>query len=134
MFHRPPARTLFANAALSIAITAVWTTLPASSAQAAEPAQTPPAKAQIAGGWHPVAKDDPQVLAMAKFAVAKHAEGSQRDLKLVSVIQATQQVVAGTNYQLTMIVASRGKKQKIAAKVWSKLDGTQELSSWLIKR
>lgn len=131
MFHRLPDRRLFASAALSLSLAAIGVALPAAAAQAAPPAQEKP---QLAGGWHAVAKNDPNVQAMARFAVAKHAESSRHDLKLVSVIQANQQVVAGTNYQLTMIVTSRGKKQKIAAKVWSKLDGTQELSSWLIKR
>ena len=131
MFHMSLKRTLFSGAALSITLTAVCTLLPQAEAQAA-PATL--GTTQVTGGWQNVSKDDPQVQAMAKFAVAKHAEGSRQELKLVSVAQAAQQVVAGTNYRMTLIVASRKKKQKIDVKVWSKLDGTQELSSWIIKR
>ncbi len=83
-------------------------------------------RAQLVGGFGPVATTDEQALAAAKFAVTAH------DAKLVfhSLEKAESQVVAGLNYRLTLKVTERGAARRADAVVWRKLDGKSELTSW----
>lgn len=89
------------------------------------PAGHPP----LCGGYSPAAPG-PEVKAAAAFAVGAEAKASGRALKLVEVVKAEQQVVAGVNYRLDLEVREGKNLLNAQAVVWSKLDGSRELTSW----
>ncbi|MDB5035125.1 MAG: cysteine proteinase inhibitor 5-like [Chlorobi bacterium] len=87
-----------------------------------------PVHAQVAGGWSNAPVRDPGVVAAARFAVEEH--GRQEPVTLKKIVRARQQVVAGTNYEVTLLV-KRGKgSRKAVAVVWHKTDDTYNLTSW----
>lgn len=68
------------------------------------------------------------VVACANYAVdTREPKGS---VKLVKILSAEKQVVAGTNYKLTLSVSASGTTQTVTVVVWSKLDGTMEVTEW----
>ncbi len=76
----------------------------------------------IAGGWHQVAPDAPEVQVDAQFATAQLSPPAP----LAQVEKARQQVVAGTNVTLVLRLAD-GRRWQVV--VWRKLDGTREMTS-----
>ncbi len=60
----------------------------------------------------------------------EHNKLAGTKLKFQSVIKAESQVVAGTNYRLTLTAKSGGVSKKYQAVVWEKLDDTKELTSF----
>ncbi|XP_057765033.1 cysteine proteinase inhibitor 5-like [Salvia miltiorrhiza] len=55
------------------------------------------------GGWQPISNPNaPEVVTIAKFAVAEHNKEKKASLELVSVLSASSQVVSGTNYRLVI--------------------------------
>ena len=84
----------------------------------------------IAGGWTSVAYQDEQVIRSAKFAVQEQVRQSRSDIKLLSVKHARQQVVAGSNYSMNLMVLSEGKRRLVIATVWVKPDGSMQLMRW----
>lgn len=76
----------------------------------------------LVGGWVVVAIDDPEILAAAQFAARTGA-----DIALTEVIAAQQQIVAGVNYNLTIMLADESLWQ---AQVFHSLDGEMELTSF----
>lgn len=86
------------------------------------------AHAQVVGGWSRVSARDAGVVAAARFAVEEHGRTEPATLK--KIVSARQQVVAGMNYEVTLLV-KRGKRSiKAVAIVWHKADGGYELTSW----
>ena len=91
----------------------------------------PPAGlAGLPGGWSEVATDDPGVKAAAGQAVSAQAAATGEKLKLVSVKEAQQQVVAGMKYRLVLVVRRDGKEATATAVIWAKLDKTYQLMEW----
>lgn len=86
--------------------------------------------AQIAGGFESVSKTDPQVRAAAKFAVAAECKRTKRNITLVSIDSAAQQVVAGMNYKVCMQVRDGRHVRNATAVVWRNLQGGRSLRSW----
>jgi hypothetical protein len=84
----------------------------------------------IAGGWTPVACQSDQVILTAKYAVLEQARQSRSELKLLSIKHARQQVVAGSNFSMNLMVHSEGKRRLVIAVVWVKPDGSMELTRW----
>ena len=85
-------------------------------------AQVPP----LVGGYSATAVTDEQALAAAKFAV----EAQEPKLVFQSLEKAERQVVAGTNYRLTLKVKLNGTTRVANAVVWHKLDGQFQVTSW----
>lgn len=85
---------------------------------------------QLAGGWGTISVSDERVMESAKFAVTTQSALSKTQLKLVSVAEASTQVVAGTNHSMALKVLQDGVARKIHAIVWVKLDGSRELIQW----
>jgi len=83
----------------------------------------------LAGGYSP-AEIDSEVRKVAEFAVKTQAGTSGRPLRLVKILKAERQVVAGLNYRLEIEVADGSKNRKALAVVWKKLDGSLALTSW----
>ena len=84
----------------------------------------------LAGGWTSIASQDEQVLRTAKFAVLEQARQSRSELKLLSIKHARQQVVAGSNFSMNLMVQSEGKRRLVIAVVWVKPDGSMQLTRW----
>ena len=83
----------------------------------------------ICGGYSR-AEIDSGVKAAAAFAVGEQAKSTGKPLRLVEVVKAEQQVVAGLNYRLLLKVKEGDKIVRAEAVVWRKLDGSDALTSW----
>jgi len=81
------------------------------------------------GGFKKVAADDAKVIVVAKFAADTQAS-KDATLKLVSVLSAEMQLVAGSNYRLCLAVNSGGTPQQATAVVFANLQNESELVSW----
>lgn len=65
------------------------------------------------GGWQPI-KDlsDPNIQAVAKFAVDEHNKQTTSSLVLVKIVEGKQQVVSGMIYSLTIAAKNGGAGTK----------------------
>jgi Aspartic acid proteinase inhibitor len=93
------------------------------------------ALAQRAGGYKEVANDDAEVGAAAEFAVKAEGEKQQTTYKLVSVVHAEQQVVAGINYRLCLKVSHQKEGEEettesVRVVVYRNLQKQYSLTSW----
>jgi len=104
--------------ALALASTALASDTPAKPVQPSLP------------GGYSTAEIDSEVSKVAKFAVKTQAEATGRPLRLVKILKAERQVVAGLNYRLEIEVADGSKNLKARAVVWKKLDGSLAMTSW----
>jgi len=93
----------------------------------ANPAKTDPPT--LAGGYSPAAIDA-EVGRVADFAVKAQAAATRKPLRLVGIVKAACQVVAGLNYRLELEVADGSKRLKAHAVVWKKPGGSLSLTSW----
>ncbi len=94
-------------------------------------------KAMRAGGWADVSITDEYISKAAEFAVKGEQEEMRKTdaqktvtLKLVKIISAKQQVVAGMNYELKLEVDVDGKTKTAKTVVWRQLSGAFKLTSW----
>ncbi|KAL1537260.1 cysteine proteinase inhibitor 5-like [Salvia divinorum] len=63
----------------------------------------------ILGGWRPIANfNAPEIVEIAKFAVAEHNKQAHTSLVFVSVVKGESQVVAGINYRLQIFAKDGG--------------------------
>ncbi|NBC37553.1 hypothetical protein GTZ99_13440 [Novosphingobium sp. FSY-8] len=117
---RLKSQTLAAATAAMIAGVLAAVAMPA----AAQPAPPIIGGPPIAGGWSPVADAaaNPRVLAAARAAAGQLPGGNAAGVKVVS---ARQQVVAGMNYQMEIVLAD-GSHWDVT--VWAKLDGGHEMT------
>lgn len=83
----------------------------------------------LAGGYSQV-EIDPEVQKVAEFAVKTQAKASEKPLQHIKILKVEQQVVAGLNFRLEIVVADGNKHLKARAVVWKKLDGSLALTSW----
>jgi len=84
----------------------------------------------LPGGSTAASTSDEKVKLAAQRAVAAQAKASGQPLTLVSIEDASRQVVAGVNYHLRLSVMKGDRPQFANAVVWGKLDGTYELTAW----
>ena len=61
-----------------------------------------------------------EIDSLAKFAVEEHNKKENALLEYVKVVNAKQQVVAGTVYYITLEATDKGVKKLYEAKVWVK--------------
>lgn len=97
----------------------------------------------MVGGYANVPVTDNEVMKAAEFAINAQSEtiqqlGDQHPNKrqLLKILRAEQQVVAGTNYRLTLSVMDDGNLQRTAeAIVWEQAwrPNPYELTSWTWK-
>ena len=89
-------------------------------------AEEPP----LAGGYAQ-AVVNAEITDVAKAATRMQAEKEQKTLRLIKVIKAEQQVVAGLNYRLALEVQSgKGSVRQAIAVVYRNLKGELSLTSW----
>lgn len=84
----------------------------------------------IVGNYRESSTTDPEVLAAARFAVAEASRKQGREVTLVSIERAENQLVAGMNYRLQLKVKSDGQVQDVSALVFRDLKQKFELSEW----
>ncbi|MBN1664085.1 MAG: hypothetical protein JW943_10835 [Deltaproteobacteria bacterium] len=89
------------------------------------------ASAQL-GGWTSVSVHDPEVVSAANFAVwTVQQKETEKEIILIKIVQASRQVVAGTNYKMELkLRIKKGGRASAEAVVWRKLSGDYELTSW----
>jgi len=85
--------------------------------------QAAPAAPVLAGGWTPTNRTDPRVHAAYRAAVAAITPARNPGAHLLT---AESQVVAGTNYRLTLKLRDGSRWQ---ATVWHRLDGQYEVTA-----
>ncbi|KAL5066366.1 hypothetical protein RYX36_028103 [Vicia faba] len=74
------------------------------------------------GGYIPITNiNDPHVIEIAKFAVTQYDKQSGAKLKFKKIIKGESQVVAGTNYRLTLSAGEGSVSNIYEAVVWEKL-------------
>ena len=112
---------------LLLALTMAGVAFPAASEPSTSSPANPPA---LSGGWSLVAPSDSRVKGAAEYAVKAQSVATKTALELSNIQSAQQQVVAGMNYRLTLSVLKDGKAQSAQAVVWSKLDGSYQLTDW----
>ncbi|KAK9091920.1 hypothetical protein Syun_026831 [Stephania yunnanensis] len=84
------------------------------------------------GGFQPVDPKDPHVVEVARFAVDAHNKQAHTKFELLSVVEGESQVVAGTNYNLTIRVSNGRLIQTWVVFVYVPLRGQKELKSFKI--
>jgi len=87
------------------------------------------ATAPFAGGWQPAAIDE-SVQEIARFALAERQLQEAKPLRLLSVREASRQVVAGLNYRLRLRVKRGGRDREASATVYQDLQGQRRLIAW----
>lgn len=98
------------------------------------------AAAPLAGGYSKAPVADKDVVAAAEFAVKAHAGPTQKSItrqraapRLLKIVAAEQQMVAGTNYRLKLKVEEDGHQKTVVAVVWWQAwrkPNPYELTSW----
>ena len=84
----------------------------------------------LPGGFTEASLEDEDVLEAAGFAAEEiAASGPYSDVFIKEILRAEQQVVAGMNYRLLLIVESGADARTVEALVWRKLSGEHELLS-----
>lgn len=100
-----------------------------------------PSPAPLAGGFASAPTGDAAVVEAAAFAVQAQrrllreaSAGKAVDLKLIAIVAAQQQVVAGMNYKLVLRVRLNGHEKRAEATVWRQAWRKPEpcrLTSWI---
>jgi Aspartic acid proteinase inhibitor len=85
---------------------------------------------QQTGGYQKAPKDDPPVVAAAKFAVSDQQTKQGGTVELVSIKRAETELVSGINYRLCLRVKVNGKTQTVTTIVNKTLDDRHTLTSW----
>lgn len=108
------------------------------------PKATPAAPSEGAPGNNPMpggyadAEITPEITAVGRFAVFAQLKTqparTAKPLTLVKVTKAATQVVAGTNYSLTMTVMEGKTTREATAVVYEDLQGNRSLTSWTWKK
>jgi hypothetical protein len=86
-------------------------------------------RAQTAGGYFEISKTDKTIVAAADFAVKTQSKKSA-PLKLVSIATAKRQIVAGSNFQICLVVKQANKRWEAVAVVYQNLQNQFKLTSW----
>lgn len=95
----------------------------------------------MAGGYRKVPVTDKGVIAAAEFAIKAQSKAINNEpnarhhasLELLKILGAEEQVVAGTNYRLTLRVNENDQQKTVTAIVWWqpwRRPNPYELTSW----
>lgn len=85
----------------------------------------------ITGGYGDASVMDKDVRRAANFAVLTRSSNTGRALKLVRIVKAEVQVVAGLNYRICMTIREGRKRAKtVTAVVYKDLRNRRSLSRW----
>lgn len=84
----------------------------------------------LAGAWSAADAYSPEVQEAARFAVQTYAVQNRARVLFKDVTHARQQVVAGLNYELQLLVTLDGTQRKVQASVWRQPGGAYRLQVW----
>jgi cystatin-C len=84
----------------------------------------------LPGGYSSVSTTDEEVVAAARFAVDEQTKREAGNLQLVAIRSSEQQVVAGINYRLVLVVKRGTKEQTAEATVYRDLKSRLSLTAW----
>lgn len=87
----------------------------------------PPPPVPVAGGYSAVDPDDQDIFEANKFLEQELYARNGKEIWTKQILKAEKQVVAGTNYRLTVLM-SDGKKYQ--AVIYQDLQGAAELTSY----
>lgn len=83
------------------------------------------------GGFKPVAKTDPAVQEAAKFAPDAKNKTSPWGYRLVDILKAERQIVAGTNFRMCLSISEAGGQPfAVQAVVYVDLQRVSKLTGW----
>jgi len=82
----------------------------------------------MTGAYSSLDVSDADVQVCANYAVSTQVPSGT--VVLVEVLEAQRQVVAGMNYKLKLSILRRGIPETATTVVWSKLDGSKEVTSF----
>ncbi len=85
----------------------------------------------VTGAWARADVFNPDVQEAARFAVQAFSVQNKARVMYKEVTQASQQVVAGLNFELQLLVTLDGVHRNVLVKVWRQLDGSYRLLSWV---
>ncbi len=94
---------------------------------------------RILGGYSPVARDNPEVVAAAEFAVTEQSKKQEMVYKLVSIEHAERQSAAGSNFRMCLKVGYHKEDDDVDATEFVKavvhrdLKQEHSLTSWAQK-
>ena len=83
----------------------------------------------IVGSYSESPVDDADVIKAAEFAVSEKSKAGV-SFELKSIKSAKSQVVAGMNYQITLVVDEAGTEKTVNVVVYRDLKGAMSLTSW----
>lgn len=85
----------------------------------------------ITGGYGDASVTDKEVKAAAAFAVRARSSSTRKNLRLVRILKAEVQVVAGLNYRVCLLVREGNRRSKsITAVIYKNLKNRRSLSRW----
>ena len=83
------------------------------------------------GSYRPALSTDPEIIAAAQAAISLHnAQPGNSPVHLLSIREATQQVVAGMNYRLWLRVSESRRGRTANVLIYRDLSGHHSLTSW----
>ena len=105
----------------------IWTSVAFSSMLAGQAL----ADGKIVGGYSPSGVKQPEIVNAARVAVeSKNALPETKPVNLVEIRQAEQQVVAGMNYRLCLVLNDGSREFPVLAVVYADLSGKLSLTEW----
>ena len=94
-------------------------------------AETRVSAQDITGGYGDASVTDKEVKAAAAFAIRARSSSTRKNIRLVRILKAEVQVVAGLNYRVCMTVGEGQKRAKtVTAVVYKNLQNRRSLSRW----
>ena len=86
----------------------------------------------MAGGYSDIPNGSQEARSAAAVAIRKHNSIHRRDaVTLVKIQKAEQQVVAGMNYRVCMVVKNRrGVRRTVTAVVWQRPGKSMKATDW----
>jgi hypothetical protein len=118
------------NRILRLAIIAVIAITTFTSVTAVKSLPAPPQE-PIAGGYGETARDDPEALTAARFAIQNQSRKLHSRISLAAIKRAEVQVVAGLNYRICMTVKIKRKTRTVTVVVYRNLKQKYSLTSWM---
>src|SRR5476651_1371202 len=102
--------------------------LTAAASQTKVVAQKP---SDIVGGYADLSVNSKEAKKFTRWAVAARSKSTHKRIKLVKIVKAEHQLVAGENYRLCMDVREgRRRAHRVTVVVYENLKGKLKLSHW----
>lgn len=84
----------------------------------------------LPNAWRAAGLQDDLVLRSARFALLEKARQSRVAFTLLAIKHARQQEAQGMHHSMNLMVQTEGKRRLVIAVVWTKPNGSMELTRW----